>query len=29
VLTDDDGVVKLRNYMSWDDALRAVGLAQE
>jgi ketosteroid isomerase-like protein len=29
VLTDDHGVLKLRNYMSWDEALRAVGLAQE
>jgi ketosteroid isomerase-like protein len=27
VLTDDQGVLRLRNYLSWDEALRAVGLA--
>ena len=27
VLTDDQGVLRLRNYLSWDEALREVGLA--
>jgi ketosteroid isomerase-like protein len=26
VLTDEDGFLRLRNYLSWDEALRAVGL---
>jgi ketosteroid isomerase-like protein len=26
VLSDDQGVLRLRNYLSWDEALSAVGL---
>jgi ketosteroid isomerase-like protein len=28
VLIDDDGILRLTNYLSWDEALRAVGLSE-
>jgi len=28
VLSDDDGVLRLTNYLSWDQALQAVGPAR-